>query len=171
MTCNNQSILIKEKLPQNLILAATEARKLTETFANRHRNIGNPITLECYCAIGSYILWQVARKKYEIKSLSFCCGYFKENPRHYDFDLYENHCWTKYRNRYAVDITATQFSGIKEEVFVYELGDSNTLYSEISTGIAALSKVNDRWGNQGIRMHRKYLDNLLNQNLAFGEPR
>ena len=171
MTCNNQSILIKEKLPQNLILAATEARKLTETFANRHRNIGNPITLECYCAIGSYILWQVARKKYEIKSLSFCCGFFKASPSYLESDdFFENHCWTKYRNRYVVDITATQFSGIKEEVFIYDL-NLNTLYDEFSTGINALSKVNNRWGNQGIRMHRKYLDNLLNQNLAIGESK
>ncbi len=90
---------------------ARKARKITEQFDEQHPFIGEPKGLGCYCAIGSWILFQLARK--EGYAPEFIEGTYLPETFHKD-EL--NHCWIEL-DGIAYDITATQF-GFSRKVMI-----------------------------------------------------
>lgn len=92
---------------ESIKVLARRARKITEKFATKHPTIGSAELLDCFCAIGSWVLFILAEKE----------GYspiFIEGTYIFDGDTYDpkdpdlNHCWVQI-NKIDIDITATQF--------------------------------------------------------------
>ena len=91
-------------------ILARKARKITEQFAEQHPFIGEPEDLGCYCAIGSWILFQLARKEgYDPEFIEGTYLFPKPSDE-------LNHCWVELDGT-AYDITATQF-GFSRKVMI-----------------------------------------------------
>ncbi len=71
-------------------------RNKVQEFAYKHRHIGCPKTLECYCAIASYALKHTLGSE----TTDLVVGTYDDN----------DHCWVVLKEQeLVVDITATQF--------------------------------------------------------------
>jgi hypothetical protein len=107
-------------IPSSLLEVSYQARKLTEKFASLHPDIGLQTTLRCYCAVGSRILFLLAKKKKKdnFPQVRFIQGSFAADGKHSTNPLKCNHCWNLYQD-IIVDITATQFTCIDSEDVVH----------------------------------------------------
>lgn len=122
----------KEKIYEIALVSRNELEK----FAIKNNKIGNPVTLECYCAIGAYTLNKI------LKSCKFKTQFI--TGTYYD-DIADNvcyHCWVEI-NEHIVDITATQFSGITNRVHM--ISKENKLYKKELQGHWATRFINSDW--------------------------
>ena len=144
---------------------ANKARKFTEWFAKDHPHIGHPTDLGCYCAIGSWILFALAKR--EGHDAVFVEGRYLQRgerppveaasvPRR---DL--NHCWVEVGNT-VYDITATQFK-FKEKVLTYPKDSRNKQFYPVvrHTNIRSLGKFLIDWHEQSPAAHQKELRDLI----------
>lgn len=145
---------MSELVPKRLLEIAKKARRLTERFQKKNPEIGSE-DLECYCAIGSKILYELAKK--EGYRVSFVEGNFSNNKyTAWDRDI-PNHCWVEYK-KVILDITATQF-GIQEKVYIVER-ENDKRYKVISTGRKAFSGMKEWPQEQNPLCHKPTIDRL-----------
>jgi hypothetical protein len=135
---------------------ARKARKFTEQFAKEHPDIGNPSDLNCYCAIGSWILFSLAER--EGYSPKFVEGtYLFSNLRLMD-EL--NHCWVEV-DGIVCDITATQF-GFSRKIMIRRR--NNLKHFRAVNKYCADNMASDflkDWGDQNPELYRAELLELI----------
>jgi hypothetical protein len=105
-------------LPAMVYDLARQARNIVVEFAKLSQSPGNPKTLEGYCAIGSHVLWKLAKRK-RLANLHFVQGVCVGA---YDPDSLPNHSWCVYETQddeIIIDVTGTQFN------FLYPYMDEN----------------------------------------------
>lgn len=138
MSCESYEKRLNNK-QDKIYIAAEATRTELERFAAKNKHIGNPTTLMCFCAIGSYTLWNVY-KKLGIKNTSFIAGEYVDHG-----DDYSHHCWNEIDGQ-IVDITATQFKHIYYRVFIPEPTYAKNVY--IKDKYYFVNGAATRWINQ-----------------------
>ena len=144
-------------LGKKFMTIATTARQLTETFAKKHPDIGDPKDLACYCAIGSKILKLLAEKhNYKVTFVQGQYGsyYITSDPTHV------NHCWVIYNNK-IVDITATQF-GIKDPVHVVDLKEAKHYFP-----VFHHDRIDKDWGDQNPKRYHSIVKLVENARINY----
>ena len=136
------------KIIETSLLVRTEIEK----FAIKNNRIGDPVTLECYCAIASYSL----NKTFKALKLdsSFVTGFY--------YDSVSNsksfHCWVEH-SQSIIDITATQF-GIKHRVYIPKLPCEDSL-EDFKDG-RATKYINENWHpNQTIKQNLNQIKEIV----------
>lgn len=124
---------------EKIYVAAEATRTELEKFAAKNKHIGNPTTLMCFCAIGSYTLWNVY-KKLDIKNTKFVAGEYVDHGNDYN-----HHCWNEVDDQ-IIDITATQFKHIYYRVFIPEPNYAKNIY--LKDKFHYVNGAATRWINQ-----------------------
>jgi len=147
-----------ELLDSKILEVASKVRYEIEKFAIKNRNIGNPVTLCCYCAIASYCLNQTL-KKFKFDS-SFILGSFYDNNNKTEND----HCWVLINNS-IIDITATQFK-IKKRIYV--VNEESKIYIEKLRNGIATKYINKNWvNNQTIKKNLPEIKEIIKESVTF----
>jgi hypothetical protein len=110
--------------------------------------------LSCMCAIASV-------------ALSECLNYFNCKSKVFEgkYKRYNNHCWVEYRNN-IIDITATQFCGISDKVYLIDKHIDSYSHKKYR------KSYNDffYWPNSQ-RPNKQIIDNIVSKSLKILKQR
>jgi len=144
-----------------ITIAAEKTRNELEKYAAKNMHIGNPITLECFCAIGAYTLWNVY-KKLGFSSAEFIAGEFIDYNGTFSY-----HCWNIIETK-IVDITATQFKFIYDRVYVPNLQKQEFYVKSgyFYKNSHATKKINEEWEeSQNIKNNKEGIVKMISNSL------